>query len=179
MASAREILEERLAKGEITPDQFDELLSRISARSVKDSSTNAVVGSTPVAATNQASPIITEGTNKKKWLIIAGACVFVWVIAINLISEISGGLSLSGASAYENIVNLTLTNNSEKSGYAAVRVSSKDNNTNYCRIAIAIKPNTTRTVKFECSEAEIVIPFGVSAVWADNNLARSLPRLEY
>lgn len=167
MTSASEILAERLAKGEITPEQFDEMAKRI------DSSHQSVDPQPPLAS--KAPPL--GGT--AKWLLISCVAALAFYGAAVLKADDDGGtlvandVLIAGAT-----VDFRLVNSSNRFGDVAIRVRNVESGVDYCRVISNVPANTTKEIQFTCGRDVLIGTFAVGVVWADADLSSSLPRID-
>lgn len=163
-------LKDRLAKGEISLEEFEKLKAAI--------------------ADNPTTPEKKRSTSRTILLAGLGALLALGVIG-NLTRSPSGGtsnpsevaqgngqLTVGNASASGNVVDVSLVNNSGASGTARLSILGPDQETRYCRVLIPIAPNQTKNVRFECGSSDIVGKFFAMTTWAQENELNDYPVIQ-
>lgn len=157
MQSPREILTERLAKGEISPEQYDDLLGRIGDPQ-----------NVPLQAPAK--------TKSRNWLWLAALGVIIG-LGLSLVNGMIGGLSVNNISGSGNTIEFTLVNSGKMSGDVVVSVTSMSSGAEYCRVVVAMSAGSSKKLRFRCGEVDMAGTVGVTSMWAEAADSDSLPRV--
>ena len=170
MSKAREIAEERFARGEISEEELRRIISRLDENPAPQYSA-APVHAAPAPAPQNKSALLTIA----KWVLILLGLLFAVVVYLNV--KGTDGLEIANITLYPNEISLDIANSGSKKGDIIVYAQNGENGTKRCPHIFEMRKGTITKLTFPCSTAQTNEQVFVYGAWADSLAVEGLRNL--
>lgn len=166
MSNAKEILDERFAKGEISEEEYDRFMAKL------NDETPVVPKETMASAPVTAQQSDAGSSGWWKWGI--GAAILAFVVFQGAVGSSKKGLTTGNIVANGSQVSMKVSNSSKRSDDVVIRL--KQNKIEKCVYITRMKAGRTHNLRFRCPNLRAG-KFTYMVVWADSVAAQSLAKI--
>ncbi len=164
MSKAKEILEERFARGEINENEFSKLLETIERGGNAVEAEDDKSGKSNFYRVNNPVPVFAEEKNFSWWHVVAG--VVGLIVLMSIFGANSRGLNIGSIVRNGNNTSLKISNSSKKSGDILIWV--EQNGIETCEHVFHAEPSKVYSLTISCPNLGVG-KYNVWTKWAKSN----------